>query len=1315
QAYNQYPGVSNGGASLYCGGPLSNDGSSYARSCATRAAKVSYNRPFDTRAHDPQSWLFNAEYPMVRWLEANGYDVKYQSGVDTDRRGFDLTGAHKPKTFLSVGHDEYWSGAQRQTVENARSAGVSLAFFSGNEMYWKTRYEPSIDGSGTPYRTLVTYKETIANAKIDPAVDPITHVPIWTGTWRDPRFAATTDGGRPENGLIGQIFTINCCSDRIKIPQAMGSLRLWAHTGVSAVAPGDFYRTPEETLGYEWDEDLDNGSRPAGLIHLSQTTLDEPEKLSDFGANVAPGRATHSLTMYRHNSGAIVFGAGTVQWSWGLDGNHDRGTTPTSHTTDQAMQQATVNLLADMGAQPATLQVGDPQNPVLFPATKSADQLAPASTIVSPATGSNVSSGVRITITGTSADLGGGTVAGVEVSVDGGTTWKAATGTTLWSFGWTPGVPGAATIKVRAIDDSGNLELAGVGSTVSIAQGECPCTSIWRPSAVPTVPSAADTNAVELGVAFKSDIDGFITGVRFYKGTANNGTHIGNLWTENGAQLATASFSGETTSGWQQVNFNTPVAITANTVYVASYHTNVGGYAADGAYFATTGVDSPPLHALQSTGQRPNGRFGYGDTQFPLNSFNATNYWVDVVFAPSLSDSTPPDISAIKATTIDSSRVTLTWTTDEPATTRIDYGTDAAILTASIANLPPNTTTVTDANFVTQHSTALTGLHSNTTYYYLITAVDHSGNATTIPAPTFTVPGPTLRDTASADFQAGTSAGGTYVSQTADGELILAPTSATEFTGPDLSPGWTEVPWSPEGYSIIVDGVLLVDGARVASCVVDTNGACLPETTDVTQSAVFTSPHTLEFTANFSGDRFQHAGLGATFASTSEPWAIFSTLNGGLLFARTNSGGFGGNVIDTGLGTGLLGAFHRYKIDWRADSVDYYVDGALVASHNLHINGQMRPVAASDFNPFGGTIFVDWMRMSPYATGGTFYSRIFDAEAPVNWNSIQWQATTPAGTSVSIAVRTGNTAVPDATWSDFQPMSSGGPLTLNSQYIQYRAVLATTDAAVTPALEDIIISTGHAPVAHPDSAIVPENGTHLFPYAGPGSLTENDTDADNDLLRVVGVTPASHGTVVLNADGSVRYTPLTNYSGPDAFTYTVGDGLLTSSATVSLDVRFGNVPPVAVNDFYTINEDATLTVPSAIGVLVNDTDVEHDALTAVLTAFPQHGMLTFAADGGFTYVPTPNYAGPDSFRYKANDGGDDSNEATVTLTVNQVNDPPITVDDAYTAVLNQPLDVPAAFSASLGRFVSGVLANDHDVEVEDTTPMHVQLVTSPVH
>ncbi len=106
-----------------------------------RAYKVSYNRPFDTNAETPEDFVWNAEYPMVRFLEANGYDVSYTTGVDTDRRG-NLIKNHK--TFLSVGHDEYWSGGQRANVEAARDAGVNLAFFSGNEVFWKTRWENSI-------------------------------------------------------------------------------------------------------------------------------------------------------------------------------------------------------------------------------------------------------------------------------------------------------------------------------------------------------------------------------------------------------------------------------------------------------------------------------------------------------------------------------------------------------------------------------------------------------------------------------------------------------------------------------------------------------------------------------------------------------------------------------------------------------------------------------------------------------------------------------------------------------------------------------------------------------------------------------------------------------------------------------------------------------------------------------------------------------------------------------------------------------------------------------------------------------------------
>ena len=116
---------------------------------------------------------------------------------------------------------------------------------------------------------------------------------------------------------------------------------------------------------------------------------------------------------------------------------------------------------------------------------------------------------------------------------------------------------------------------------------------------------------------FKSDVDGFITGIRFYKGPANTGTHVGNLWTSTGTLLASATFTDETPTGWQQVLFDAPVAITANTIYVASYHTNVGGYAFDGGYFANAGVDSPPLHALPAGASGGNGVFSTGPIGVP--------------------------------------------------------------------------------------------------------------------------------------------------------------------------------------------------------------------------------------------------------------------------------------------------------------------------------------------------------------------------------------------------------------------------------------------------------------------------------------------------------------------------------------------------------------------------------------------------------------------------------------------------------------------------------------------------------------------------
>jgi hypothetical protein len=480
QAYNSY-----GGHSVY-GGPNTFD-------LPNRAYKVSYNRPFITRgfANESATWVFGSEYPMVRWLELNGYDVTYFTCVDAARSG-SLIQNHK--IYMDTGHDEYVSGPQRTSIEAARDAGVNLAFFSGNEFFWKTRWENSIDGTSTAYRTMVVYKETLAFAKIDPTA-------TWTGTWRDPSFSPPADGGRPENALTGTIFTVNGPGAdnpgnlSIKVPSAEGKMRFWRNTNIASLASGQSATLPAGTLGYEWDEDLDNGARPAGLFDLSAATYNlTVDLLLDYGGAYGAGSATHHLTMYRapSPSGALVFGAGTVQWSWGLDGNHDNSFGFPTPAPSADMQQATVNLFADMGVQPASLQGG-----LLF-ATKSTDAVAPTSQITSPANGSQVRVGTTVNITGTAVDTGGGVVGGVEISLDGGGTWHPLAGRESWTYGWTPTVSGNYTIRTRATDDSGNLEIPSAGATVAASTSAQTLTSLTLSSSSVTAGNTVQ-GAVMLG------------------------------------------------------------------------------------------------------------------------------------------------------------------------------------------------------------------------------------------------------------------------------------------------------------------------------------------------------------------------------------------------------------------------------------------------------------------------------------------------------------------------------------------------------------------------------------------------------------------------------------------------------------------------------------------------------------------------------------------------------------------------------------------------------------------------------------------------
>jgi hypothetical protein len=161
--------------------------------------------------------------------------------------------------------------------------------------------------------------------------------------------------------------------------------------------------------------------------------------------------------------------------------------------------------------------------------------------------------------------------------------------------------------------------------------------SIFTPTnpTTPAQPVFSDPKAVEVGLKFRSDKDGLITGVRFYKGgPENGGTHVGHLWTDSGTLLGAAAFNNETASGWQEAFFQNPISITANTIYVISYFAPQGNYAATIGQFQTSGVSKPPLRALSDAEANGNGVFHYSDTGgFPTDrSLNFTNFWVDVVF-----------------------------------------------------------------------------------------------------------------------------------------------------------------------------------------------------------------------------------------------------------------------------------------------------------------------------------------------------------------------------------------------------------------------------------------------------------------------------------------------------------------------------------------------------------------------------------------------------------------------------------------------------------------------------------------------------------
>jgi hypothetical protein len=277
-----------------------------------RAYKVSYNRPYDPTENDVTEYgageFFRFEYNFVRWAEAQGYEMTYATDVDVHARNDALAHRHG---FVSLGHDEYWSWQQRDQVERSRDAGVGLAFFGGNDVYWQVRFEPDADGAKD--RTLVCYKD----AALDPMAtkDPKRTTVLWAADPVD----------RPQGTLTGTTYGSNATPpEQSWVVADAGS---WVFNG-SGLAQGD--EVPG-ILGYEYDKPADESQRPPGLDVVALSPVE--------GFNGAEQSAS---TVYTGPAGAPVFNAGTIQWSWALD---DFGHEEIGRFADRRLQIVTTNVL----------------------------------------------------------------------------------------------------------------------------------------------------------------------------------------------------------------------------------------------------------------------------------------------------------------------------------------------------------------------------------------------------------------------------------------------------------------------------------------------------------------------------------------------------------------------------------------------------------------------------------------------------------------------------------------------------------------------------------------------------------------------------------------------------------------------------------------------------------------------------------------------------------------------------------------------------------------------------------------------------------
>jgi hypothetical protein len=509
-AYNAWGGMGGSqysGNSLYYGTAVDQ----YNGDCAHY---VSYDRPVVNRgaadagrAYGAVEWsnFFTAEYPMVRFLERNGIDAKYYSCLDAagDSAGIQLIGNGSTrgggKTAMMIGHNEYWNDGMRSGWDAASAAGVNIFTCASNEVFW--RCVGTINDASSRPHVWECQKSTI-NGRGSTR-------PSWTGTWRDPD-GIGKGGNNPENKLTGTIFAVNGPDLRSLVVPATGGFSaqpLWRHTSVATLTSGQSFTSGGQILGFEWDT-----YGPAGVSSAGGQFMAAPDPrtrycsdatyavssllLDDAGDVYTSGNATHRLVVKPGGGNGMVFGTGTMNWAFGCDDAnvYQQG----SDNTSSVIQQATVNMLVDMGAAPATLMSG-------LTAPTAVDWFVDAgmTTIVTTAgvtnfaitTGSNVNA-VLLPVTATATVPSFGIVSATNLS-----TLTVAATATVPAFTAKASTTGAlatvvavATVPAQAVVAAASLSWSVVSAVATVpAQAITAASAVgWSVvSAVATIPAPA--------------------------------------------------------------------------------------------------------------------------------------------------------------------------------------------------------------------------------------------------------------------------------------------------------------------------------------------------------------------------------------------------------------------------------------------------------------------------------------------------------------------------------------------------------------------------------------------------------------------------------------------------------------------------------------------------------------------------------------------------------------------------------------------------------------------------------------------------------